>query len=113
MTFFSIAGRSLGQLATDECAGGLRPNPATTDVMDPALLTIGLFLQGINIFDPIPNDGLVPLESQKHGTFLGCIPADHADEIGQLADLIADPLSGFDHKAFYRDLAAFLHQQGF
>jgi triacylglycerol lipase len=113
VAFFSVAGRSLLQAADEECAGGLRPNPPTTDAIDATLLTTGLFLQGLNILDPIPNDGMVPVASQKHGTFFGCIPADHADEIGQLADLIADPVSQFDHKAFYRDLASFLHSQGF
>jgi triacylglycerol lipase len=113
VAFFSVAGRSLLQNADEECAGALRPNPSTNDPIDPTLLTTGLFLQGINILDPIPNDGMVPVDSQKHGIFLGCIPADHADEIGQLADLSIDVTSQFDFKLFYRDLSTFLHSQGF
>ncbi len=44
------------------------------------------------------NDGLVSVESAKWGEFLGELPADHLDEVGQLAD--ADGWS-FDHKGFF------------
>jgi len=32
--------------------------------------------------DLIPNDGLVEVASAKWGTFRGCVPADHIDEVG-------------------------------
>ena len=44
------------------------------------------------------NDGLVPVESAKWGDYQGTVPADHMDEVGQIADLF-NP--AFDHKAFY------------
>ncbi len=43
-----------------------------------------------------PNDGLVRVESAKWGTFRGCIPADHADEVG------AFPNGKFPHVDFLR-----------
>lgn len=72
----------------------------TEDVCDP-LLWVGY---GILSFYG-PNDGLVTVESSKHGTFLGTIPADHLDEVGQLFGSTA---IGFDHKQFYSRLARFV-----
>ena len=37
-----------------------------------------------DVLSPEPNDGLVTVTSATWGTFLGCIPADHLDEVGQL-----------------------------
>jgi triacylglycerol lipase len=44
------------------------------------------------------NDGLVPVSSAKWGTFLGELPADHWDQIGQIAAQNNKP---FVHKDFY------------
>jgi hypothetical protein len=41
------------------------------------------------------------------GEFLGCIPADHFDQIGQLFGV-----SDFDFKAFYLNHARFLEERG-
>jgi triacylglycerol lipase len=48
-----------------------------------------------------PNDGIVPTASMPWGTLLGQLPADHFDQVGQIA---TPPLPGlpFDHRAFYR-----------
>lgn len=46
-----------------------------------------------------PNDGLVQVASAKWGTFRGCVPADHADEVG------AFPFARFDHVRFLRNRA--------
>jgi pimeloyl-ACP methyl ester carboxylesterase len=72
----------------------------TEDICDP-LLWIGygiLSTQGAN-------DGLVTVASSRHGTFLGTIPADHLDEVGQL---LGSTALGFNHKTFYSNLARFL-----
>lgn len=47
-----------------------------------------------------PNDGLVPVDSAKWGEYLGEIPADHMDEVGQIADVFN---GAFDHRQFYLD----------
>lgn len=106
VAYFSVAGRSLHQSAEEECQGGLWENPVKTDAIDPLLLITGLYLEG-------PNDGLVTVASARWGAFLGCISADHFDEIGQVADLFPNLASGFDHKRFYRSLVRFLHERGF
>ncbi len=45
----------------------------------------------------------------RWGEFRGELTADHWDEIGQIADLLNLP---FDHRAFYRQLAAGLAAEG-
>lgn len=55
------------------------------------------------------NDGVVSVESARWGTFLGELPADHMDEVGQIADL-AHP--AFDAQRFYLDEAARLQAAG-
>jgi pimeloyl-ACP methyl ester carboxylesterase len=57
------------------------------------------------------NDGFVPTASMVWGEHLGVLPADHLDEIGQIADpaFVGDP---FDHRAFYRSEAERLAAAG-
>jgi triacylglycerol esterase/lipase EstA (alpha/beta hydrolase family) len=62
------------------------------EVVDPLMSATYLLIW------PRQSDGLVPVDSQSHGVVLGELPADHADEIGQIADESANP---FDHLAFY------------
>lgn len=79
------------------------------EVVDPVLrITFGL-LDGDGPGQG-PNDGLVTVESAAWGAFRGTLPADHWDEIGQLAD--GGPAGPFDHVAFYRQVAADLHRAG-
>ena len=59
-----------------------------------------------------PNDGLVRVEQAMWGEFLGCIPADHLDEVGQLLGDEPGGDNDFDHLQFYRGLVAYLHGQG-
>jgi|GEM_PF-1175500 len=56
------------------------------------------------------NDGVVPVNSAKWGTFLGEIPADHWDEIGQVADRNN---KSFNHRAFYVNEARRLQKLNF
>ena len=58
-------------------------------------------------------DGLVTVDSAKWGTFLGCIPADHLDEVCQIAGASPGLGNGFDCLAFYTDLEQFLTDNGF
>ncbi len=90
VAYYSAAGRTW-----------LLPDDETQDQVDPALAAsylIELALEG-------PNDGLVAVESAAWGTFLGELPADHADEVGWWP---GTPQPAFDHIAWYRALAAFL-----
>jgi triacylglycerol lipase len=109
--FFSVAGRSNLDLGRDACAGSLWPNPSARDAIDPLLSATGGLLRG-SVFDPQPNDGLVTVASARWGTFLTCIPADHFDEIGQIADVVPDPSSRWNHVDFYVNLVDFLRTEG-
>jgi triacylglycerol lipase len=102
---YSIAGRTLGMKADGECAGALFGNPSARDWPAPILWPSALFLAGANPFNLKANDGAVTVASAKWGTFLGCLPADHMG--------VTSGDSAFDHIQYYRDLAAFLHDEGF
>jgi triacylglycerol esterase/lipase EstA (alpha/beta hydrolase family) len=101
VVYWSWAGRSCGTLdfACQAANSG--------EVIDPLLIVSFEFLSGDGPGHG-ENDGLVQVDSAHGGTFLGTVPADHWDEIGQLAGSSA----AFDHLAFYADIAARLHAAG-
>ena len=112
--YFSIAGRSSFSLGGDECASDDPPEfiaryASSRDRTSTLLLVPAAVLSGISL---APNDGLVRVESARHGTFLGCIPADHLDEIGQPHGGSPGLGTRFDHLAFYADLVAYLRARG-
>ncbi len=115
VAYYSIAGRS--NLAPDDgvCETAEPPFVAKWDAdRDPIgaeFAVTGAILTG-NPFSPTYNDGLVPVSSAKWGEFLGCLPADHLDEIGQPAGASPGFGNPFDYKQFYRDLANWLVAQG-
>jgi triacylglycerol esterase/lipase EstA (alpha/beta hydrolase family) len=55
------------------------------------------------------NDGMVPVESGRWGDYLGEIPADHFDEVGQLLG-VTNP--NFDHLEFYRGVVGEIADRG-
>jgi pimeloyl-ACP methyl ester carboxylesterase len=99
--YFSWSARSCGALDFDcqRAQGG--------EVVD-ALLTVFHASLSLRVGD---NDGFVPTASMVWGEHLGVLPADHLDEIGQIADpaFVGDP---FDHRAFYRSEAERLAAAG-
>lgn len=114
--YFSLAGRTDRMLATELCRVADRPDflrryDDTTDPVEPLLAISEAIVEG-DALDPVPNDGLVPVESARHGRFLGCVPADHLDEIGQLFGDSPGAFNDFDHLQLYRDLVTFLREQG-
>lgn len=56
------------------------------------------------------NDGIVPTESSKWGRFLEVLPADHFDEVGQIAG-VTNP--NFNHIEFYKGIVQNLREEGF
>jgi len=56
------------------------------------------------------NDGMVPDSSAQWGVYMGALPADHMDEVGQIAN---SPNGPFNHLAFYLDQARLLADLGF
>jgi triacylglycerol lipase len=113
LPFFSIAGVSnLRSLRNDDCDGAIFSGEGRVDAVDPLLLQAGLVLSysdGGSLLEPTPNDGLVPVWSARAGTFLGCMPADHFDEMGQIIDVTGGLVSGFDHIDFYRAVVSHAH----
>ena len=92
------------------CAGSWLRNPGTLDLMDGLLVkTAGFTAHGHLL---VPNDGMVTVDSARWGEFRGCIPADHADEVGQLRDPGKDRFTGFDHIRFFRNIAFDLAARG-
>lgn len=55
------------------------------------------------------NDGIVPTAGSKWGNFLGVLPADHFDEVGQVAG-VTNP--NFNHIEFYKSVADLLREEG-
>ena len=112
--YYSVAGRSAGRLGGSDCEGGVWSSSLRIDLLDPLLVvTAPVFIAtSPDPLFPMVNDGLVTVDSARWGTFLGCVPADHLDEIGQLAHLFPDPLSGFDHKDMYRRIVSQLRHDG-
>ena len=64
------------------------------EIVDPVFTVSHAFLK-LTVGD---SDGMVPVESAKWGDYQGTIPADHMDEVGQIADFFN---LSFDHKDFY------------
>ncbi|HTL36549.1 MAG TPA: alpha/beta fold hydrolase [Kofleriaceae bacterium] len=83
----------------------LFPTPTARHTMSIALKPIAYIVA--HRFDLRPNDGLVQVSSAKWGTFRGCVPADHADEVG------AFPVHKFDHVRFMRNRAFDLAARGY
>lgn len=115
--YFSIGGRSDRSLALTQCAATEPPAfisdfALERDPIDPLLAANEAFMDG-GFGDPEPNDGMVRVSSSRWGTFLGCVPADHFDQIGQI--LGDDPGLGneWDHLQFYRDLVGWLRAEGY
>lgn len=81
------------------------------DFMDATLVGgASVVAGGLNL---TPNDGMVTVDSAKWGTFRGCIPADHLDEVGQIKHDGRDKWTGLDHLRFYRTVAFELAAKGF
>lgn len=61
----------------------------------------------------LPNDGLATIASAKWGSFKGCIPADHMEQLGQKSIPDVNVRTGFDVARFYANVAGDLAEQGF
>jgi len=112
VAYFSIAGRT--RLAPEGSACEAPGAPAfvtrwarTVDPTDPVLYATALVMDQAGA----PHDGLVSVPSARWGRFLGCVPADHADEICQILNDPAGAGNGFDCHQFYVDLARWLNQR--
>ncbi len=116
VAYYSLAGRSAHALAIAECQPDL-PAPfvmkwnTSTDPLDAAFWATQQVIDG-GLLKALPHDGLVRVQDARFGVFLGCVPADHLDEMGQIFGDKPGLLNPFDHKQFYRELVQWLRQQG-
>ncbi len=113
--YYSIGGRTALNAGLTECLFGGRPDfitrwDARLDPVDPLLSVPQLILAGAR---GLPNDGLVGVHESRYGHFLGCIPADHLDEVGQLLGDGPGLGNNFDYRQFYIDLVRWLRTQGY
>lgn len=53
-----------------------------------------------------PNDGVSTVVSSIFGEFMGCFPADHLDQVGQIKDEGTDEDTGFNFQRLYLTIAA-------
>ncbi len=118
VAYYSIAGRSDRTLGGQLCqpqGGGpafVSRYDSVRDPIDP-LLALGESVLDGDLLDPEPNDGLVRVSDARWGTFLGCIPADHLDQVGQLLGDSPGFRNDFDYLEFYEELVAWLRIQGY
>jgi triacylglycerol lipase len=96
---------------SDACDGNFQTYHGHRHVMSAQLAVGAPFVA--HGTDLRPNDGMVTVENAKHGTFRGCVPADHLAEVGQPKLNGVNKHTGFDHIRFYRDVAFDLAAQGY
>ncbi len=112
--YFSVAGRSAGSLGGDACKTSAAPPwirrwDGTRDAVTAVFAPMQPIVAG---WSNAPNDGLLRVESARWGTFLGCVPADHLDQIGQLFNDQPGPGNHWSHLEFYSDLVKYLRDRG-
>jgi triacylglycerol lipase len=94
----------------DACEGKLLQHEGRADLVNPIFVGAMPFVA----HGDQSNDGFVLVSSAKHGNFRGCIPGDHADEIGVFHDgAPLDRHTGFDFVRFHRNIAFDLAARGF
>lgn len=111
VAYASYGGRTNYEDGQPDCAAAFyADDPTKLDAAQAELSVTAQFLQGTTM---TTNDGLVTVASSRWGTFMQCVPADHLAEVGQIAQSGPDPMSGFDHLAFFRDVVARIRSAGF
>lgn len=115
--YFSLTGRSRRSLALSECQSKDAPSfitdhKYTADPITPLFSVFGAYLSTTELGGS-PNDGLVRVKDAKWGTFLGCVPADHLDEIGHLLGASPGLGNNWKYQSFYVDLVKLLRDKGY
>jgi triacylglycerol lipase len=116
--YTSLTGRTGLHSGGEACEPTSPPPPlligafeGTLDITDP-LFVIPEAILSEGIFSQEPNDALVRVVDARWGEFLGCVPADHLDEVGQLLGDTPGLANDWDHLDLYADLVAYLRDRG-
>ena len=117
VAYASIAGRSAYHFGGPACAIDDAPPfiadmNGALDALDSGFTVSGAILTG-DPLAPAANDGLVRVTDARWGVFLGCVPADHLDEVGQLLGDVPGLTNPWRHDDFYAALVAWLRDGGF
>ncbi len=114
--YYSVTGRTDMHFGGKHCKPDIAVDFITkhNKVLDPVgpLLAVQEALIDGGLLDPFPNDGLVRVKDARWGTFLGCVPADHLDEVGHLLGDLPGLLNPWRHRKFFRELVKWLRKQG-
>lgn len=114
VAYYSVTGRSDKAASDEHCF--VPDSPEFVDkyweVVDPIAPELWFSESVVSSLSGEPSDGLVPVSSGKWGRFLGCIPADHMDEVGQLLGDRPGTGNSFDHLEFFAGLVTFLRAEG-
>jgi triacylglycerol lipase len=116
VAYYSIAGRSAyaGSSSCPSAAAGFMSTwDSDLDPLKLELVGVAGILAAASLPDTPVQDGLVTVESAKWGHFLGCIPADHLDQVCQVAGQSPGFGNGFDCQEFWSDLEQYLTSQGY
>jgi triacylglycerol lipase len=117
VAYYSLTGRTdrhpsnVPDCAAEDPPAFVEDYALVTDPVDPLLDIPEQIVDGGA--KSVTNDGLVRARDAQWGRFLGCVPADHFDEIGQLLGDGAGAGNRFDHLALYADLITFLRSEGY
>jgi triacylglycerol lipase len=110
VTYASYGARTNLESGAGDCDTAQIPNePSSLDIEQVYFLATASYMQ----LTGYQNDGLVPVESAKWGTFMQCVPADHLKEVGLMFQNGPDLISGFDHLVFFEQVVARLRAEGF
>lgn len=116
--YTSVTGRTGLHSGGEACQPTSPPPPllittfeGTLDTTDTLFLIPEAILSD-GVFSQEPNDALVRVIDARWGEFLGCVPADHLDEVGQLLGDGPGLGNDWDHLGFYADLVAYLRDRG-
>jgi triacylglycerol lipase len=114
VAYYAVGARSNSLPGDEDCAVASAPEfirryQDDVDPIDRLLFLTGRYLLGE---DKQANDGVVHVASMRWGEWLGCVPADHWDTIGQMLGDRPGGTNPFDHRAFYAGLAGFLAARG-
>jgi triacylglycerol lipase len=107
----SVSGRvSSSQMAAVRAACDGKTSMIAAGTFDKIRLEYALFDL---IIGPAPHDGMEDVASSRWGDWKGCIPADHADELGRMTTDRPNPRTGFDPQRFWRQVVGDLAASGF